>query len=197
MAQRHWWFESIPNHAAGCCFWHIQIDDPGRCTNIAQGIMAALIAFAVDAPGEVGNPRQRPGEAVQLRVGVPPPCSDYGIGRHACLRSRCRSGVAGSSPARSIFFSSRDWTKRTNVGRILCLRRLIYALWSFMRVVRCPHSSLSVMCNPLEEKTSPMVPLAIGLVFFYSLWVFDTCAPPPSLLTYDWMRRDTSSRLFL
>lgn len=33
--------------------------------------MDALIAFAVDAPGEVGNPRQRPGEAVQLRVSVP------------------------------------------------------------------------------------------------------------------------------
>ena len=33
--------------------------------------MDALIAVAVDAPGEVGNPRQRPGETVRLRVGVP------------------------------------------------------------------------------------------------------------------------------
>lgn len=59
-----------------------------------------------------------------------------------------------------------------------------------------PTHSSDLSCAILWKK-SPMVPhIAVGLSF-YSLWVFDTFAPPPSLLTYDWIIRDTSSRLFL
>lgn len=80
--------------------------------------MDALIAVAVDAPGEVGNPRQRPGETVRLRVGVPlapimelvdMPASEAGA--DLALQVRVLLGA---------LFPSRGWTKRPDVGRILC-----------------------------------------------------------------------------